>query len=670
MSEQRSYDPADFTPDGYTDMCKTVLYSHRDPATEAHTYLDQAQHMLGKTVFHVKQTDLPDAMQAMLLTKAKEVTAGLRSAALALIDDMHPDYAKEIAYTLRLEMQLDMTPAERVTREQLEQYVCLEGRVHALDSVQIVPLAKAYQCQACKSVMSNRPRVCPDPECQSNDIHLYTEKSSLIEQRYVDLELDNKDIVLLSLTSDLAATPLTLSQRVRVTGIVDKAEVQTKQRIKGIEGYFTYLVVNSVSVTEQRQKLVLSDHDRQQYAQWAKDAGSSLVSELVDSFVPHIYGHDEIKEAVLYQIVSAEYDGNTSRPDIHIMLIGDASVGKSEIALAAASVAQGEYASGEGVKKAGIAAGLSKNESTGRWVVQAGIAVLGNGRLKCLDEIDKMNKDYLTQLYTVLDKGFYKLDAIEHAEFETKGAWLVTGNPKGGKYDGDKNLQKNLDFPVPLLTRFDLIFVMQRTYDREKTDKILGRINEQYNSKQAKRSKKDETWLAKYLMAAKEKKDLTILPVVFDMLAACYHKLEKAAQDIDSLPITERQYHGMLRLAIARARLHMRDTVEATDAERAIWLIGHMLGSAGLDVGANITDLNILYGNTAKSEKDKVRIVKTLLGQLTRSRHETISEDILVAEMLKAGRWSTDADAKAYLQTLRATQDIASPSAGWWCLGL
>jgi replicative DNA helicase Mcm len=210
---------------------------------------------------------------------------------------------------------------------------------------------------------------------------------------------------------------------------------------------------------------------------------------------------------------------------------------------------------------------------------------------------------------------------------------------------------------------------MQRRYDEAKTAKILGRINEQYN-KAAKRVSKDEAWLTKYLLATKERREITIQPVVFDMLAKCYHRLEKAGQDIDSIPVTERQYHGMLRLAIARARLHMRSTVEIADAERAIWLIGHMLGSAGLDVGSNLTDLNILYGGSAKSEKDKIKIVKTVLGQLTRSRSETISEDILVAEMLKVGRWLTADDAKAYLQTLRAVQEISSPSAGWWCIGL
>jgi len=48
---------------------------------------------------------------------------------------------------------------------------------------------------------------------------------------------------------------------------------------------------------------------------------------------------------------------------------------------------------------------------------------------------------------------------------------LAAANPMFGKYDPFKNLTENVNLPIPLLTRFDLIFVVRDIPHRKKIDR-------------------------------------------------------------------------------------------------------------------------------------------------------------------------------------------------------
>jgi len=71
--------------------------------------------------------------------------------------------------------------------------------------------------------------------------------------------------------------------------------------------------------------------DKQQIKEIAQDP--RLFKRLITSIAPSIYGHDMIKEALLFQLVGGRRkhrsDGGVTRGDIHILLIGDPGSGKS-----------------------------------------------------------------------------------------------------------------------------------------------------------------------------------------------------------------------------------------------------------------------------------------------------------------------------------------------------
>jgi replicative DNA helicase Mcm len=116
------------------------------------------------------------------------------------------------------------------------------------------------------------------------------------------------------------------------------------------------------------------------------------------------------------------------------------------------------------------------------------------------------------------------------------------------------------------------------------------------------------------LKVAKECHKITIDPEVLDILAEFYHKLEKSSTE-GTIPITERQYHGMFRIAIARAKLHMRDIVLPEDARRAVEVMSRMMLMSGVDPEKGEIDLNILRGKpfSKRQKKDIASAVMELV---------------------------------------------------------
>jgi DNA replicative helicase MCM subunit Mcm2 (Cdc46/Mcm family) len=87
------------------------------------------------------------------------------------------------------------------------------------------------------------------------------------------------------------------------------------------------------------------------------------------------------------------------------------------------------------------------------------------------------------------------LDKIEHGKFETAGSWICVGNPRNQQYDPNLNIKKNINFKPAFLTRFDLIWVIRRFYDHEKTQKRLNKLHNTYDKEEV--AKYDKEWLKK-----------------------------------------------------------------------------------------------------------------------------------------------------------------------------
>src|SRR3954462_1166646 len=97
---------------------------------------------------------------------------------------------------------------------------------------------------------------------------------------------------------------------------------------------------------------------------------------LTNSFAPHIYGHEPIKECLLLALVSSSSGSQgdiKKRGDINILLVGNAGVAKSQMLLYAAKVSpRCIYVSGRGSSGVGLTAAVTKDEKTGSLMLEAG----------------------------------------------------------------------------------------------------------------------------------------------------------------------------------------------------------------------------------------------------------------------------------------------------------
>ena len=111
-------------------------------------------------------------------------------------------------------------------------------------------------------------------------------------------------------------------------------------------------------------------------------------TRLAMSIAPEIYGHLDVKKALLLMMVGGVTrnlpDGMMIRGDINVCLIGDPGVAKSQMLKHIAHIApRGIYTSGKGSSGVGLTAAVMKDPVSGEFVLEGGSLVLADMGICC-----------------------------------------------------------------------------------------------------------------------------------------------------------------------------------------------------------------------------------------------------------------------------------------------
>ena len=382
------------------------------------------------------------------------------------------------------------------------------------------------------------------------------------------------------------------------------------------------------------EELDITPEDERQIKELASNPG--VYDMLRASIAPGIYGFDDIKDSVVLQLFGGQVhvlpDGSRTRGNIHILVTGDPSVGKTQLLkLVSSVVPRGRYVSGTGASGAGLTATVTKNEALGTWMLEAGALILCNKGLIAIDEFDKMNRDDQIAMHeatSVETVSIAKASIV--ATLPAQTAVLAGANPKLGRFDPYMSIGEQINIPETLLSRFDLKFALRDQPNRIQDEQLAEHIITSRTHPEKIEPPISVNLFRKYIAYAKHITSMELSDETANMLKNFYVDMRNryASSEKSAVSITLRQYEALIRLAEASARARLDTVVRIQDGERAIRLMMASLMQLGYDMETQTFDVDRLEGGVTSSKRNKMLRVLKILEDLQKESKEVAIDDL------------------------------------------
>jgi len=297
-----------------------------------------------------------------------------------------------------------------------------------------------------------------------------------------------------------------------------------------------------------------------------------LIEKLVQSTAPTLIGHSFVKLAALYSLT-----GGSNRSRISILLVGDAGTGKSHLLHWVAELLDSK-----------VMDSLPPDIYSGPIL---------------LENINRLQTGEQMLLEAAIRKRVT-------GTCEEAGAVIATSRPIPGRYNRYKTVAQNTHLPSALFDLFDLVFVLRDIPDGERDRrvamKLLGKEDNVNNPVEA-------GLLRRYLESVRK-----LNPILSDearsILLDFYIGLRAQSAEDEPVSITPWQLITLRKLSEARAKLHLRETVSAADAEAAVSMLSYCLEQVGIDPMRRRYDEDVIYsGRPAVLNSRLLQVAETFM---------------------------------------------------------
>lgn len=631
-------------------------------------YPDERTLNVDYTTLEIFDPDLAD----LLIEKPEEV---INSAKIA-IKNIDP-LVKDADLNIRFEHLSNIIPLKTLLSKYIGTFVAADGIVRKTDEIRPRIETGVFECRGCmrlhevEQTSANHiiePSLCS--ECGGRSFRLLQEESKYVDTQTARMQEPLENLsggtepkqILMILEDDLV-DKLNPGDKVRITGTLKTFREERSGKFKN------YIYVNHIEALEQEfEELHLSEEDEEEILELSKDP--HIYEKIIKSTAPSIKGYRDVKEAIALQLfggASKQLEDETKlRGDIHILIVGDPGIGKSQILKYVSRLApRSIYTSGKGTTGAGLTAAAVRDE-LGGWSLEAGALVLGDQGNVCVDELDKMRSEDRSALHEALEQQTVSIaKAGIMATLNSRCSVLAAANPKFGRFDRYKILAEQIDLPAPIISRFDLIFVIEDKPSREKDSELAEHILKTHQFNTVDYEIEPEL-LRKYIAYARKNVNPRLTEDANNVLKEFYVSTRNSnPEEQGAVPITARQLEAIIRLSEASAKIKLKETVEREDAEKAVRLQMACLKEVGVDPETGEIDSDIVSGGTPKSDRDKIKLVTEEIKQLEEEYNGEAPLNVILSNMSDKYGVSED-KTEQIIKNLRQKGVIYEPTPGYY----